>query len=280
MGRNLSIIDRVIQGVVRDTHIEQAIDRSETVPPDVRNLLKQMDFRCKRISYAHLLLLKQGEIGEAQCIERTLIEASCRYLFVLTAGKRARERFNEFTRILPAIAAAKDQVDIERVLDSNSLIGIPSLVIGIDVSRGAEQKRVLEDSIGKEGIKIIEKDWSIFNVISKGFPYQDFVPSIIHRYAMSCHVSHADYAGLQISSFLPLVPGAPSHRAEWELLFHQLHWILAFSLVRRAVTGQMLLKGSYGYTQLEFDAYKEVIKEIGVPSPLDALFASARSMDK
>ncbi|MDE8743018.1 DUF5677 domain-containing protein [Pectobacterium polaris] len=145
------------------------------------------------------LLTSYGQLWDAEMMQRAIIEASLKFVFLLESREKFKERFNEYSTAQYEISLLKDD---NKVLELLSILPNPDdeqwLPLRERLLADEERKRINE-TYEKSYRRSLETRWGFTSIIGSltrsGKPFHGF-SGLSYGYSVSSHVLHADYLGV------------------------------------------------------------------------------------
>jgi len=198
----IASIDRFarFQNNCADLFIDTAQSLKEDAPRLVRICADQFNFMANR-SNTLLELLKINAIWDAQILARPIIESCVKVCFLCYApGDRSADLCVEYEETLAVINSLKQHDKATKTLES--VRGAASTLTSLILP--ADELQELRTKVPKEVRGAIESKWGFTRMVAaldKSFKSQFQInpfASLLHTYALSSHLIHADEMGLGV----------------------------------------------------------------------------------
>jgi len=176
---------------------------NDTLEASVRYINTQLYIDCHFSSESALILIEEGKDWDADIINRTIIEGTVKYIYMMSCNdKKRHERANEYAYLLPKFSAIRRHERAKKFLDE------------LENSDGLSWKAIEEQLLTEEQIieyrsgfnvkerKAIEQKWS-FNEIVNEFTTSkeeglELLAHLTYNYRMSNHLIHKDSEGIAV----------------------------------------------------------------------------------
>jgi hypothetical protein len=159
---------------------------------------------CLRVTGSIFLLLESGREWDAAILDRSLIEGTLKFLFLLSDEGQFKSRMKDYSETQFEISQVKDHNKAKEFVECLRAMSaqIPKNVAGMLLEPG-----VLAELLEKYPRKIRQQAdarWGVAKLIeyltSSQLPVADLFPTLLHPYAMSSHVVHMDSIGVEVMS--------------------------------------------------------------------------------
>jgi hypothetical protein len=203
------------------------------------------------------LLTSYGQLWDAEMMQRAIIEASLKFVFLLQSKEKFEERFNEYLNIQFELSLLKDD---KKILDLLSVLPNAEdkqwLPLRKRLLADAERKRI-NDKYDKSYRRSLESRWGFTGIIGdltrSDKKYHGF-GGLSYGYSLSSHILHADYLGVALP--MDRCSREPENRTSIHLAHLNRHISDAFTcLVMRLYAGYQFVGAETGPLE---DAVKKI----------------------
>lgn len=180
------------------------LEEQKSVHPEFINFTHAQLYFIGDRSQSLIILIQAARLWDAEIIMRSIMEATIRILYVCYSNENERiQRINEFWNDLAEINELKRSERAKVVLrcpeqTRGNEVAIKPLVLP------ANEEKELRDRWPRKLRQALERKWSFSEIIFSLESNMDedkggaFVRSILHNYALSSHLIHADESGLSL----------------------------------------------------------------------------------
>ncbi|WP_038910100.1 DUF5677 domain-containing protein [Dickeya dadantii] len=203
------------------------------------------------------LLTSYGQLWDAEMMQRAIIEASLKFVFLLESRETFKDRFNEYSTA---------QYEISLLKDDNKVLELLSILPNSDDEKwlplrerllADEERKMINETYDKSYRRSLETRWgftSIIGSLTRSGKLFHGLSELSYGYSVSSHVLHADYLGV----VLPIERDSREHenRSALHLAHLSRHISDAFTcLIMRLYAG-------YRFVGIDTAAINEAIKKI------------------
>ncbi|MGP2467983.1 DUF5677 domain-containing protein [Yersinia sp. 2540 StPb PI] len=203
------------------------------------------------------LLTSYGQLWDAEMMQRAIIEASLKFVFLLESRETFKDRFNEYSTA---------QYEISLLKDDNKVLELLSILPNLDDEQwlplrkrllADEERKRINETYEKSYRRSLETRWgftSIIGSLTRSEKLFHGFSGLSYGYSVSSHVLHADYLGVA----LPIERGSREHehRSAIHLAHLSRHISDAFTcLIMRLYAG-------YRFAGIDTAPINEAIKKI------------------
>ena len=204
--------DQVEMWVVKASHFigecfdscKHLLDRGDdSVEASVRYINTQLYIDCHFSSESALILIEEGKDWDADIINRTIIEGTVKYIYMMSCNdKKRHERANEYAYLLPNFSAIRRHERAKKFLDELENNDGQSWKAIEEHLLTEEQIIEYRSGLNREERSAIEQKWS-FNEIVNEFTTSkeeglELLAHLTYNYRMSNHHIHKDSEGVAV----------------------------------------------------------------------------------
>lgn len=163
-----------------------------------KGTLIELHTSCFAASQAVLIMVREGRLWEAEMLNRSVFEGTCRFLWLCEGTPDARkDKTDEFLDVMPDLSRlrrhnrAEEYVRLfDSVADAQTLRPIRDLILP------ELELASLRSKYPRADRQRIEHRWSLVTIVRElsktDLPGMDLLPAALHTYGMSSHYLHQD----------------------------------------------------------------------------------------
>jgi hypothetical protein len=155
-----------------------------------------------RTTESSLLLCAYGQLWDAEVLNRSVLEGTLKFAYLLQSKATFKERHTEYASSLFDIGLLKDHQKAKDLLDAlpnpeaEEWLPIREILLPEE-----ELNRIKSQYIQKER-RELERQWGFTGLVSTLTNSDDKwfsrTPILAHSYAIASHIQHADYTGVSV----------------------------------------------------------------------------------
>lgn len=211
---------------------------SDKLSIEQRRTIGWLSAACIRASGSALILVSFDRLWDAEIVSRSVFEGTIKFCHLLSGPKNAASRFEEYEISLSDIAALADHDKARRALqivpDPNGDLAAVLQELLLTEAKQADiaakyprsERRRLQTAWGFSGV--------VEQMVRTGDGLGELAAGLLHGYAMSSHVAHADYLGIGMAmerGYRTEVRHAAVHHAHAARVISDQLWSCAFRLI-------------------------------------------------
>lgn len=174
-----------------------------TLEASVRFITTQLYIDCHFSSESSLILIQEGQEWDADIINRTIIEGTVKYIYMISCNdKKQHERANEYSHLLPNFSAIRRHERAKKFLDElENNNGLSWKVIEEQL---LTEEQIIEyrSGLNRKERKAIEQKWSFSEIVNEFATSKEegleLLAHLTYNYRMSNHLIHKDSEGVAV----------------------------------------------------------------------------------
>ncbi|WP_395543202.1 DUF5677 domain-containing protein [Neotabrizicola sp. sgz301269] len=198
------------------------------------HVLRALHDRCLSLSKSILILIEEDHPSDVQILERSLIEATVKFLYITGGELDVIERLHEFSTTLSDIQVGEDFQDIDRMANlmrsvlevvKPGKIRVGREIYDFDGFSGYFENHARLETIASRAKKLdrkfvkgVKSRWNIYELVTSafsGFP-PVFAAEYLNRYMLGSNLTHASMPGLDMAAVEgALSPVSPQERLKY-----------------------------------------------------------------